>query len=292
VVKDGNDIEARTQMMLATIYGGMGFGNAGVHLPHAMGYPIAGNVRGFHPVDYPRKKPLVPHGMSTALGAPASFRLTAAAKPQRHSGIAEWMGVKTNGSSAESAGEALRTAFIGFMKTLGMPNGLQAVGYSHGDIPALIEGTPEAEATACHLSTAGYGKNHWRRFSKSRWLSGECLLSRTAGRRCIVRGHGDCESVKGIGMSQLPLLDRRGGRDINKSREASTRSGRGGCSNVLFEFEQPPRLCRQWLLRNIFFLAQPPLLSRRGNGLIPFHSQPASHAVMIAVMVVRYATCS
>src|SRR6186997_620559 len=77
------------------------------------------------------------------------------------------------------------------------------------------------------------------------------------------------EGVNELGWAPLPLLDRRGGRDINKSREASTRSGRGGCSNVLFEFEQPPRLCRQWLLRNIFFLAQPPLLSRRGNGAHP-----------------------
>jgi len=50
----------------------------------------------------------------------------------------------------------------------------------------------------------------------------------------------------------LPLLARRGGRDIKDSREASTRSGRGGGSNVLFEIEQPPCLCRQWLLRNIF----------------------------------------
>ncbi len=141
VVKDGNDIEARTQMMLATIYGGMGFGNAGVHLPHAMGYPIAGNVRGFHPPDYPRKKPLVPHGMSTALGAPASFRLTSAAKPDRHKQVAEWMGAKSRGSDAEFAGEALREAFIEFMKIIGMPNGLEAVGFNHADIPLLIEGT-------------------------------------------------------------------------------------------------------------------------------------------------------
>jgi alcohol dehydrogenase class IV len=94
VVKDGEDLDARTQMMLATIYGGMGFGNAGVHIPHAMGYPIAGNVRGFHPQDYPDKKPLVPHGMSTALGAPASFQFTARAKPARHKQVAEWMGAK------------------------------------------------------------------------------------------------------------------------------------------------------------------------------------------------------
>lgn len=141
VVKDGQDIEARTQMMLATIYGGMGFGNAGVHIPHAMGYPIAGNVRDFHPADYPHKKPLVPHGMSTALGAPASFLFTAKAKPSRHKQIAEWMGVKTRGSSADVTGKALREAFIRFMQSIGLPNGLQAVGYTAADIPALTEGT-------------------------------------------------------------------------------------------------------------------------------------------------------
>ena len=141
VVKDGKDLDARTQMMLATIYAGMGFANAGVHLPHAMGYPIAGNVRGFHPADYPQKKPLVPHGMSTALGAPASFPFTANAKPERHKEIAEWMGVRTRGSSPESAGQALREAFIGFMQKIGLPNGLQAVGYTSDDVTALTEGT-------------------------------------------------------------------------------------------------------------------------------------------------------
>jgi hydroxyacid-oxoacid transhydrogenase len=141
VVKDGQDPEARTQMMLATIYAGMGFANAGVHIPHAMGYPIAGNVRGYHPRDYPQKKPLVPHGMSTSLGAPASFQFTAKAKPERHKEVAGWMGVKTAGSDAASAGEALSEAFIGFMQSIGMPNGLQAIGYTPADIPALTEGT-------------------------------------------------------------------------------------------------------------------------------------------------------
>jgi hydroxyacid-oxoacid transhydrogenase len=140
-VKDGKDQEARTQMMLATIYAGMGFANAGVHIPHAMGYPIAGNVRGFHPPDYPHKKSLVPHGMSTSLGAPASFRFTAHAKPARHKEVAEWMGVKISGSGADSAGGALHEAFVKFMQSIGMPNGLQAVGYSSADIPALAAGT-------------------------------------------------------------------------------------------------------------------------------------------------------
>ena len=140
-VMDGQDREAREQMMLATIYAGMGFSNAGVHIPHAMGYPIAGNVRAFHPPDYPRKKPLVPHGMSTSLGAPAAFQYTAKAKPERHKRVAEWMGVKTRGKSGDAAGKALREAFIGFMQSIGLPNGLQAVGYDSADIPALAEGT-------------------------------------------------------------------------------------------------------------------------------------------------------
>ena len=141
VVADGQDREARTQMMLATIYAGMGFANAGVHVPHALGYPIAGNVREFHPRDYPKKKALVPHGMSTALGAPASFQFTATAKPERHRQIAGWMGVETIGSSPDAAGKALRDAFIVFMQSIGLPNGLQAVGYTSKDIPSLTEGT-------------------------------------------------------------------------------------------------------------------------------------------------------
>ena len=140
-VKDGGDADARTQMMLATIYAGMGFANAGVHIPHAMGYPIAGGVRGYHPPDYPQKKSLVPHGMSTALGAPASFQFTARAKPERHKEIAEWMGVRTSGAGADSAGKALCEGFIAFMQSIGLPNGLQAVGYTSADIPVLTEGT-------------------------------------------------------------------------------------------------------------------------------------------------------
>jgi hydroxyacid-oxoacid transhydrogenase len=75
------------------------------------------------------------------MGAPASFLFNAKAKPDRHKEVAEWMGVKTRGFSAGSSGEALREAFIGFMQSIGLPNGLQAIGYGSNDIPALTEGT-------------------------------------------------------------------------------------------------------------------------------------------------------
>src|SRR6185295_2623945 len=74
------------------------------------------------------------------------------------------------------------------------------------------------------------------------------------------------EDVNELGWAPLPLLDRRGGRDINKSREASTRSGRGGCSNVLFEFEQrtpsvPTVVASQY---SLFGTATPPGHERTG----------------------------
>ena len=83
-VRDGSDRAARSEMAMAATFAGLGFGNAGVHIPHACAYPIAGRVRSFHPDGYPGDEPLIPHGMSVSLTAPAAFRFTFSADPGRH----------------------------------------------------------------------------------------------------------------------------------------------------------------------------------------------------------------
>jgi len=140
-VADPADDEARGQMLLAAAMAGIGFGNAGVHLPHGMSYPVAGMVRDFHPPGYAVDHPLVPHGISVILHTPAVARFTAETSPQRHLRAAAALGADVTEAADSDAGDILAARVIHFMRELNVPNGLQAVGYTEEDVPALVEGT-------------------------------------------------------------------------------------------------------------------------------------------------------
>ena len=140
-VNDPDDHHARSEMLLAATMAGVGFGNAGCHLPHGMSYPTSGMVRDYLPEGYPEGQPIVPHGMSVALNAPAAFRFTGPANPDRHLAAAKLMGVDVADAGPEDAGDILADAVIALMKRIGVPNGLAAVGYGPDDLDALADGT-------------------------------------------------------------------------------------------------------------------------------------------------------
>jgi alcohol dehydrogenase class IV len=140
-VLNGLDLDARVHLALAANYAGIGFGNAGVHIPHAVAYPIAGLVRDYVPAGYRTRHALVPHGMSVILTAPAAFRFTYTSAPERHLRAAELLGVPVADLGEAERREALPRALIALMRDTGIPNGLTAIGYTERDIPALIEGT-------------------------------------------------------------------------------------------------------------------------------------------------------
>ena len=140
-VKDPSDAEARGMMMLAASFAGVGFGNAGVTLPHGMSYPVSGMIKDYRAEGYQVNHPLVPHGMAVVLNAPAAFRFTAPACPERHLHAAEALGADVSGAKPEDAGRILSEWVIEIMKQLDIPNGLGAIGYSRDDIPKLVEGT-------------------------------------------------------------------------------------------------------------------------------------------------------
>ena len=124
---------------MAATFAGLGFGNAGVHIPHANAYPIAGRVRDFRPEGYPDEEPMVPHGMAVALTAPEAFRFTFEAQPERHLRAAELL--DPSAGKPNDLAEFLPGVLMKLMRDIGIPNGIGGVGYTKADVPALAEGT-------------------------------------------------------------------------------------------------------------------------------------------------------
>ena len=79
-------------MMLAATMAGVGFGSAGVHIPHACAYPIAGLQPRYNAAGYPDDHPFVPHGFSVIVTSPAAFRFTYETQPERHEHVARLLG--------------------------------------------------------------------------------------------------------------------------------------------------------------------------------------------------------
>ncbi|HEY5243194.1 MAG TPA: hydroxyacid-oxoacid transhydrogenase, partial [Polyangiaceae bacterium] len=139
-VRDETDEEAREGLSWAATLAGIAFGNAGVHLPHAMSYSVAGLVREYRAPGYPPAEPLVPHGISVVVNAPSVFRVTAATSPARHLAAAEALGADVHDAGPQDAADALARTLVGAMRATGVPLGVGAVGYAESDVEALARG--------------------------------------------------------------------------------------------------------------------------------------------------------
>ena len=120
-VDDPSDDEARASMLLAASYAGVGFGNAGVHLPHAMSYAVSGQREGLpaRPATMSEHR-WCPTACRSILNAPAVFRFTAAANPGRHLQAAEALGADVSHARADEAGKVLADRITWFMQRLNL----------------------------------------------------------------------------------------------------------------------------------------------------------------------------
>ena len=138
-VNDSNDKEARDQLMWGATLAGMAFGNTGTHLPHALSYGVTHLMNDIVTDSYAVKTPFVPHGISVIVTAPATFRYTAAATPERHLQAAQFLNADCTGAIAMDSGEILANRMIEMMKATQIPNGLNGVGFVQDDAKKLSE---------------------------------------------------------------------------------------------------------------------------------------------------------
>jgi hydroxyacid-oxoacid transhydrogenase len=149
--RTGQNKDSREHMMFASMLAGISFGNAGVHVPHALAYAIAGNVKSYHAPDYTiTDEAIVPHGMAVILTAPASFQLTAAVSPRRHyEGICalrnNQVPADINPDDPVAVGKLCYDTLVDLMKATDMPNGLKGVGYTEADIDVLVKGAAQQQ---------------------------------------------------------------------------------------------------------------------------------------------------
>ncbi|MBT3359213.1 MAG: iron-containing alcohol dehydrogenase [Rhodospirillales bacterium] len=136
-VNGPDDREARQNILFAATLAGLAFGNVGVHIPHAASYGVSSLNHDYVAAGYETVDPMIPHGLSVVLNAPAAIRFTAPAEPHRHLSAAAALGADVQGAAPEDAGEILAGRLIELMKNSGIPNGLGGVGYTKEHIPDL-----------------------------------------------------------------------------------------------------------------------------------------------------------
>ncbi|MCS7136424.1 MAG: hydroxyacid-oxoacid transhydrogenase [Nitrososphaerota archaeon] len=120
---NGLNIEARANMHLAAFIAGVAFGNAGVHLAHALALPLSAILMD--------KGVKLPHGIAVGVFGPGMLKVLEPFYPKRCSIIANYL----SGGAIPHAHEAL----LEFIKTLGLPSSLHELGVTEKDIDALVD---------------------------------------------------------------------------------------------------------------------------------------------------------
>lgn len=125
-VQDGKDIEAREEMIVASMMGGLAFSNCGLGLCHAMAHQLS-SIFDTH------------HGLANAILLPHVMRFNLTARPKRFADIAEAMGADIRSLTVEEAAEKSIELVERLYEDLGIPRYLDEVGGAKDQIPALVE---------------------------------------------------------------------------------------------------------------------------------------------------------
>ncbi len=122
---DGNDLEAREQVALGSMYGGFCLGPVNTAAVHALSYPLGGE---FH----------IAHGLSNSVLLPYVMKFNAEAATVRYSEVAEALGIKGVMNIREKAMAGVERIFQ-LCEKLDIPDKLITLNIPENAIPGLAE---------------------------------------------------------------------------------------------------------------------------------------------------------
>lgn len=124
--KNGEDRDARSNMLLGSMLAGMAFANSPVAAVHALAYPLGGH---FH----------VPHGLSNALVLPYVLEFNMESAAEQYAEIGPIIFPELAGKSVAEIGKGMVEGFKAMGPALGMQSKLAEVGVNHNNLPMLAE---------------------------------------------------------------------------------------------------------------------------------------------------------
>lgn len=122
---NGNELEARSNLSLGSVYGGMCLGPVNTAAVHALAYPLGSDYK-------------IAHGVSNALLLPYIMEFNLQSSEKRYANIARVTGISNNKSDHEAALESI-SFFRKLIKDCGLPLKLSEIGIPSEDIKKLAE---------------------------------------------------------------------------------------------------------------------------------------------------------
>lgn len=123
---NGEDIEARSGLSLASLLAGMAFMNTGLCLAHGIAYTFAVKCN-------------LPHGVSVAVAEPYVLEFNAPAIPDKLDVMAAAFGIDTEGASPAETGNAIAMRLTEIMDTLNLPLGFEELGLDEKDLEPMVD---------------------------------------------------------------------------------------------------------------------------------------------------------
>lgn len=125
-VHQGQNMTARSSMLLGSTLAGQAFANAPVAAVHALAYPLGGH---FH----------IPHGLSNSLLLPAVLRFNAEAAKHLYAELASILVTEPLAKNSTEQTEQFINTIENLIDNLGLPTQLRDVGISEDALPMLAK---------------------------------------------------------------------------------------------------------------------------------------------------------